>query len=62
MLGSFQASGSPLPSAQLLTTIVWLGIFFLLLNDEDKDAAPDRMYHVSHSTARGNAHSGAGLR
>ena len=30
----------------LLTTIVWLGIFFLLLNDEDKDAAPDRMYHV----------------
>ena len=30
----------------VLTTIVWLGIFFLLLNDEDKDAAPDRMYHV----------------
>jgi NADH-quinone oxidoreductase subunit H len=30
----------------LLTTIVWLGIFFLLLNDEDNHAAPDRMYHV----------------
>ena len=30
----------------LLTTLLWLGVFFLLLNDEDKDAAPDRMYHV----------------
>jgi len=30
----------------LATTVLWLAVFYVLLNDEDKDAAPDRMYHV----------------
>ncbi|MEJ6563405.1 MAG: NADH-quinone oxidoreductase subunit H [Euryarchaeota archaeon] len=37
----------------LVTTLVWMGIFFILLNDEDKDAAPDRMYHVYTLQAAG---------
>jgi len=37
----------------LVTTLVWLAIFFILLNDEDKDAAPDRMYHVYTVQAAG---------
>ncbi|MBP04838.1 MAG: hypothetical protein CMA72_08670 [Euryarchaeota archaeon] len=30
----------------VVTTLFWVGVFYVLLNDEDKDAAPDRMYHV----------------
>lgn len=30
----------------LLVTVVSLGLFFYLLNDEDKDASPERMFHV----------------
>jgi NADH-quinone oxidoreductase subunit H len=30
----------------LATTIFWLAVFVLLLRDEDKDASPERMFHV----------------
>ena len=30
----------------LIVTVVSLGLFFYLLNDEDKDASPERMFHV----------------
>ena len=29
-----------------ITTIIWLGIFFLMLNDEDKSGNTERMFHV----------------
>ena len=41
----------------IVTTLFWVGVFYVLLNDEDKDAAPDRMYHV-YTLQPGNAHSG----
>jgi hypothetical protein len=30
----------------IVTTLIWIGVFIVLLNDEDKDASSDRMYHV----------------
>jgi len=30
----------------VIVTVVTLAIFFYLLNDEDKDASPERMFHV----------------
>jgi hypothetical protein len=30
----------------IVTTIFWLAVFVLLLRDEDKDASPERMFHV----------------
>ena len=29
-----------------ITTVVSLGLFFFLLNDENKDASPERMFHI----------------
>jgi hypothetical protein len=29
-----------------ITTVIWLGIFFLMLNDEDKSGNTERMFHV----------------
>ena len=30
----------------IIVTVASLGLFFYLLNDEDKDASPERMFHV----------------
>ena len=30
----------------ILTTLFWLAIFVIYLNDEDKSATPERMFHV----------------
>ncbi|GIQ96713.1 MAG: hypothetical protein CM15mP2_2000 [Methanobacteriota archaeon] len=30
----------------IITTAIWLGIFVLFLNDEDKSGNTERMFHV----------------
>jgi hypothetical protein len=30
----------------VLTTLFWVGVFWVYLNDEDKSATPERMFHV----------------
>ena len=42
---AWDAFGIPM-LVPIVTTLFWVGVFYILLNDEDKDAAPDRMYHV----------------
>jgi hypothetical protein len=42
---AWDAFGIPM-LVPIVTTLFWVGVFYVLLNDEDKDAAPDRMYHV----------------
>ena len=42
---AWDAFGIPM-LVPILTTIVWLGIFVLFLNDEDKSGNTERMFHV----------------
>ena len=42
---AWDAFGIPM-FVPIVTTIVWLGIFFLFLNDEDKSGNTERMFHV----------------
>ena len=42
---AWDAFGIPM-FVPIATTIVWLGIFFLFLNDEDKSGNTERMFHV----------------
>ena len=42
---AWDAFGVPM-LVPILTTIAWLGIFVLFLNDEDKSGNTERMFHV----------------